>query len=229
MSKRVELFRTLILSKLLYAAESWVLHEAKMRHYIHVALIRLYKRLIRDCPGHLGDADVLWLTGLPDPAELLRQCRLRIWVVFTPVVQLLPGDSSIRIWHGVVWSEMTSLGCGSSYVTPPLFLIPWLILVTGFTSCRTTEGTGSGSFDEPSTMPGAQRKNLYIVERLHWDILTTLHDHGFLHLDPPREVHDKGTIPHACMQCGICFKKSRRLWCTSLSGPRHCQPSQTAL
>ena len=44
------------------------------------------------------------------------------------------------------------------------------------------------------------------MERFHRDVLTTLHDHGFLHLDPPHEVHDKGTIPHACMQCGICFK-----------------------
>ena len=44
MAKRVELFRTLILSKLLYGAESWVLHEAKMRHYI--------KRLIRGSSDH---------------------------------------------------------------------------------------------------------------------------------------------------------------------------------
>ena len=152
-----------------------------------------------------------------------------IWVVFTAVVQLLPGDSSIRIWHGVVWSEMTSLGCGSSYVTPPLFLIPWLIFGDWVYLKQNHRGYWKRLIRRAIDHAGAQRKNLYMVERLHWDILTTLHDHGFLHLDPPHEVHDKGTIPHACMQCGICFKKSRRLWCTSLSGPRHCQPSQTAL
>ena len=53
---------------------------------------------------------------------------------------------------------------------------------------------------------GAQRRNLYVVERFHRDILTTLHGHGFLHLDPPYEVQDKGDMPHACMLCGICFK-----------------------
>jgi hypothetical protein len=229
MSKRVELFRTLILSKLLYAAESWVLHEAKMRHYIHVALIRLYKRLIRDCTGHLGDADVLWLTGLPDPAELLRQCRLRhLGGLYscgsTAAWGLINQDLA---WCGLVRDDLSWMWqqlCHSSSLPDPLAHFgDWVYLMQNHR--RYWKRLIRRAIDHA----GAQRKNLYIVERLHWDILTTLHDHGFLHLDPPHEVHDKGTIPHACMQCGICFKKSRRLWCTSLSGPRHCQPSQTAL
>ena len=77
-TRRRELFRTLILSKLLYGAESWTLRDGKDKHYLHSALMRLYNRLlpVQQHPPR-SDAAILADTGLPDPAVLLRTCRLR--------------------------------------------------------------------------------------------------------------------------------------------------------
>ena len=75
--RRAELFRTLILSKLLYGGESWVTQDLPTRQYAHAALMRLYRHLLPGPIDHLSDQEVLWHTGLPDPSDLLRQCRLR--------------------------------------------------------------------------------------------------------------------------------------------------------
>lgn len=45
--KRVELFRCLVLSKFLYATDSWVLHDQKTKDFVHAAILRLYKRLLK--------------------------------------------------------------------------------------------------------------------------------------------------------------------------------------
>lgn len=78
LSKRVEIFNSLVVSKLCYAAETWVLTDWKTREYVHSAIIRLYKRLLRAREdAHLTDDEVLCTLQLPSPTELLRRCRLR--------------------------------------------------------------------------------------------------------------------------------------------------------
>ena len=75
--KRVEIFNSLILSRLLFGAETWCICDLKTKEYLHCAIIRLYKRLLR-CPrdAHLSDEEILHRTGLPAPATLLRIRRL---------------------------------------------------------------------------------------------------------------------------------------------------------
>ena len=76
--KRVELFRSLVLSKFLYGTESCVIEDSQTKELLHGALIRLFRRLLRvpqDC--HLTDEQILYQTGLPSPSELLRVQRLR--------------------------------------------------------------------------------------------------------------------------------------------------------
>ena len=77
MTKRAEIFTCLILSRLLYGSESWVLSDLHTKSYLHSAVMRLYKRLLGGTSdAHYSDAEVLHLTGLPDPAILLRLRRL---------------------------------------------------------------------------------------------------------------------------------------------------------
>ena len=78
LAKRVELFQSLVLSKFLYGADSWVIADRRTKQTLHAALIRLYRRLLK-CPGdqHLSDDQILLQTGLPSPSELLRIQRLR--------------------------------------------------------------------------------------------------------------------------------------------------------
>ena len=78
LTKRVQLFEALILSKLLYGADTWVVTEDKTEQYFHAATIRLYRRLLPvSHDRHLQDCEVLFLVKLPSPAELLRRARLR--------------------------------------------------------------------------------------------------------------------------------------------------------
>ena len=76
--KRVELFSSLVLSKLTYGSETWVLTDWQTRDHVHAAIIRLYRRILhRSRDAHLSDDDILCTLGLPTPTELLRRNRLR--------------------------------------------------------------------------------------------------------------------------------------------------------
>ena len=80
--KRAEIFTSLVLTKLLYGADSWMLDTKKDVNPFHVSVIRLYKRLIGWKPDmQLTDEDIIAATGLPAPDDLLRRIRLRYLVV----------------------------------------------------------------------------------------------------------------------------------------------------
>ena len=75
--KRGEIFNSLILSRLLFGSETWFIRDQKTKDYLHCAIIRLYKRLLKcSSDAHMSDAEVLHLTGMPAPATLLRLRRL---------------------------------------------------------------------------------------------------------------------------------------------------------
>ena len=76
-SRRSEIFNSLILSRLLFGAETWFIQDQKTKEYLHSAVMRLYKRLLR-CPSdsHVPDEEVLHRTELPAPSTLLRMKRL---------------------------------------------------------------------------------------------------------------------------------------------------------
>ena len=78
MKKRVQLFEALILSKLLYGADTWIVTDDKTEKYFHAATIRLYRRLLPvSHDKHLHDLEILSTVRLPSPTELIRRARLR--------------------------------------------------------------------------------------------------------------------------------------------------------
>ena len=71
--KRVQLFNTLIVSKLVYGCESWVLRDKKSKEQLHAAIMRLYRRLLGCKPDERRtDLWVLKELNLPTPTELDR-------------------------------------------------------------------------------------------------------------------------------------------------------------
>lgn len=94
-AKRIELFQTLILSKLAYGLESWTLSCQRSRDQFHAGVMRLYRRVLGGADdGHLTDHEILSQTGLPQPSELLRRARLRYWVPCIRLDQAFAGVSS---------------------------------------------------------------------------------------------------------------------------------------
>ena len=82
LNKRVQLFGTLILSKLVYGSESWVGVEGLgSKAFLHASVMRLYGRVLGGRHSvHGTDEHVLTRLGLPSPTELFRlfrQARLR--------------------------------------------------------------------------------------------------------------------------------------------------------
>ena len=77
MTKRVEIFNSLVLSRLLFGAETWCIRDQKTKDYLHSTIVKLYKRLLK-CPrdAPVSDEEVLHRIGLPTPATLLRIRRL---------------------------------------------------------------------------------------------------------------------------------------------------------
>ena len=76
--KRAQLLESLVLSKLMYGAETWIVTDERTEKFFHAAVIRLYRRLLPvHADSHLTDDDILSSIQLPSPCELLRRARLR--------------------------------------------------------------------------------------------------------------------------------------------------------
>ncbi|CAL1128154.1 unnamed protein product [Cladocopium goreaui] len=72
LDKRIDLFQSLVMSKLSYAMETWKLQDWQTREYVHAAIMRLYRRLLKAaqmseqaCWGLLNQ-DQAWLDLVQD-------------------------------------------------------------------------------------------------------------------------------------------------------------------
>ena len=112
--KRCDLFQMLVMSKLMYGADSWVATNDRTHKCFYRAILKLYRRLLRITPEqHISDDEVLCRVGLPCPEVLLRQARLRyfatlvhtrihdIWAIISTDVHWcrLLEDDMIWMWQ----------------------------------------------------------------------------------------------------------------------------------
>ena len=134
--KRAELFTTLVLTKMLYGADSWFLATQLDKDRLHAAVIRLYKRLIKWKPDwNMTDEAIIVETGLPSPSELLRRARLRYLLVLLNcgiphVWSLLNQDHEwCRLMEDdLVWM-WEQLRRSSSLRDPRQHLPQWILLI----------------------------------------------------------------------------------------------------
>lgn len=78
LAKRMELFQSLVLSRLVYGMESWIFADKLSHQRFCSAVLKLYRRLLRiPHDVHLTEQELLVQTGLPAPDELLCRARLR--------------------------------------------------------------------------------------------------------------------------------------------------------
>ena len=113
------------MSKLGYAMETWTLEDWKTREYVHAAIMRLYKRLLKsEASDHMPDDQVLSILELPSPTEVLRRSRLRYISTLLQIDKsacwgLLNQDSKWNLLVqddlGWMWQNL----CKSSDLGPP--------------------------------------------------------------------------------------------------------------
>ena len=201
MIRRRELFRTLILSKLLYGAESWTLRDQRDKHFLHSALMRLYNRLLpHQARAQRSNAEILVLTGLPDPSTLLCTCRLRhlgllykctdtaCWGLLNSDLEWLQLIRDDLIWMHSQLENTTSLP------PPSQDFGRWEYMMQFHPNYWKRLVRRSGEHD------ARQRHNMHIVTQFHGEVLATLHDAGKLRGEPPHDAQPPLAAVHACMQ-----------------------------
>ena len=99
LDKRTEMFNTLVITKLMYGADSWIAHDLRTMRKFEVAVIKLYKRLLRwKHDEHHTEQQILAAVKQPAPLVLMRRARLRYLVVLfqcgVPDIWHLLGEDS---------------------------------------------------------------------------------------------------------------------------------------
>ena len=213
MQRRMELFRTLVLSRFCYGTESWTLGEKRTKEYIHNALMRLFRRLLgRAHDDHLTDEDILTQVGINSPTEILRLTRLRYLGTLHKCTMLVPwgllnGDSQ---WLELVQDDLTWAWHqlqGASHLPDPLMSFDvWQSLWLHHPSYwkRLVRRAGEHAI--------LQRQRHHRVERFHSAFVQLFREaceESFVRKEHPekvRQMDPEAETFHACMTCRRVFR-----------------------
>ena len=207
--KRIELFHTLILSKLLYGCESWVLATIRDKEYLHAAIMRLYRRLDRSHPtDHRTDQEVCTALQLPTPTELLRQVRLRYlgtvhacqhvvtWALFNQDQEWTALIRDDLTW---MWTQLSN---SSALQDPHRHFAAWRYLW-----CYHNR-YWKGLIKRAAQHSILQRHNESVVCAAHHNILVRLVAEGLIQRpeDPMPRCPVQQPPTFGCLQCNKSFK-----------------------
>eukprot|EP00435_Cladocopium_sp_Y103_P006401 s5384_g2.t1 len=201
LKKRAELLRCLVLSKFLYATDSWVLADQRTQGVVHAGIMRLYKRLLKIRPdSRLTDEEILAEVALPSPGELLRASRLRyVGTLFRIGGHvhwgLLNADSAWRflIEEDFLWMHR-QLWNSSPLLDPKHHLAQWLDIIEWH------RPYWKRLIRRALTHASLQRTNEFHLRRAHHDILDALRAGG-VHVPRPVRQRQPGGEVFGCMHC----------------------------
>ena len=203
LSKRVELFRSLVLSKFLFATDSWVIADQRTKSFLHASIIRLYKRLLRmPADSHVSDDCILAQTGLPSPTELLRVSRLRYLRTLFKAGSItqwgllnLDQDWKSLIEDDLRWMYL-QLWNSSPLQAPDQNPAQWLdILVFQPQYWKRLVGRAQAHAI-------GQRTNTFKVAQAHRHLFDHLRSAGFM-IPTPKRCHAPGEAAYGCMSCKL--------------------------
>ena len=210
LQKRVQLFQSLVLSKLLYGSESWHLADQRSKHFLHAAIMKLYRRLLRlrpDAAWH--DDEICVALCLPTPTELLRRSRLRYLCTlhqyeYTISWRLLHDDQE---WCNLVRDDLSwlwrQIANSSSLPDPSVTLDAWRYL------WRFHPGYWKGLVRRAFMHSALQRQNDVLVRTHHIDFLEVLKTERItveLDAGQPEARHVETQALFACLGCRKAFR-----------------------
>ena len=207
LQKRMQLFSTLVLTKLTYGMETWDLCDAITKQRLHVGIMRLYRRLLGGPhDAHLTDTDILMATGLPTPTVLLRQARLRyLGLLYISAPQelwsVIAGDLHWRVlieddiqW---LWNQ---LKCSSPLLDPATGFDYWEYLM------RRYPGYWKRLIRRGVLHSSLQDQKHWIVDRTHESFVKILEEFGTFPRELPkptscRTVSSATSDRFGCLHC----------------------------
>jgi hypothetical protein len=200
--KRAEFFRSLIMSRLLYGADSWALWDAQSKMKLHSAIMRLYRRLLgRAHIDHMQDEEILFHVGLSSPTDLLRLCRLRYIGSLCAVGDiacwgLLNRD---RLWRVLIEDDMKwvwrNLANTCDLGDPTQHMQRWFEII------RFHRGFWKGLLKRAEKHAILQQAMRFQCSNFHQRIRSLLVEHDLWHV-PDRFAHLPEEAPSfGCMLC----------------------------
>ena len=199
MNKRVQLFESLVMSKLLYGSESWYLPDWRSKHFLHAAVLKLYRRLLRlsaDAPWH--DDEICVALELPTPTELLRRTRLRYLCTLhqcehTISWRLLHSDLD---WCNLIRDDLqwlwAQLQHSSSLPDPERHLETWRYI------WRFHPGYWKGLVRRAFLHSALQRKNDVLIRKHHADFIEVLEYEHIIEQKDAKSEHVNFGVENAC-------------------------------
>ena len=207
--KRHEIFNTLVLTKVLYGADSWIAGDLRTMRKFEAAIFRLYRRLLKTPPNaHIADQEIIASLLLPTPSTLLRRARLRyLAVLFNSAVpdlwHLLCED---KPWVQVIEDDMTwmwnQLKSASSLQDPSQHSGQWFDLIRFHTSYW------KKLVNRACLHEILQIQKQYIVTSSHQRMCDRLHEHCDAWLDNVQweVLAQTGAAQpdfYGCLSCGV--------------------------
>eukprot|EP00435_Cladocopium_sp_Y103_P023635 s421_g5.t1 len=204
LAKRVQLSDSIVISKLLYGAESWISNDQRTMQKFHSAVLKLYRRLLKISPvQNVSDDEILTQLDALSPHDLLRRTRLRYLVTLTHarvpgLWDLLACDSQ---WLALLESDLVwmweQLHHASSLPDPRLAYGVWVSLI------RHRPGYWKRLVRRACMHSTLQRRRIYHVRVFHHQALERrrgLLPDGVL---PPEPVQFESDRCYGCLGCGL--------------------------
>lgn len=204
--KRVQLFQSLVLSRLLYGGASWFLRDQKSKSLLHSSIMKLYRRLLMLPPDSARTDDEICVTlELPTPTELLRRERLR----YVGTLHRCESTVSWRLLHNdVEWCRLVADDLGwlwqqikhSSNLTDPREnLEPWRYI------WRFHQPYWRSLIRRAFLHSHLQRQNGLLVRSTYADFLHILKEERII-ATPPKQEPVPLPLQFGCMSCRRAFK-----------------------
>ena len=204
MDKRLELCESLILSKLLYGAETWVPHTTALKSHFHAGVMRLYRRLGRyKHDEHVRETEILEFLSALSPSELLRRQRLRYLGTLHRCSHSVPWallhqdhDWGDLLRDDVAWMHQ-QLWNASQLPDPAENFQPWSDIIVHH------PGYWKRLVRRACTHAVEQRGRVEKVRQLHEQVLTTIELLGPLQVPRPQLATRKIHTFFGCLHCGL--------------------------
>eukprot|EP00438_Fugacium_kawagutii_P003586 Skav221594 [mRNA] locus=scaffold1698:294565:300366:+ [translate_table: standard] len=211
--KRVALFETLVLSKLLFGAETWVPDNDRALATWSSVVHRLYRRLLRKKhDAHLSISELLVSTGLPAADLLLRRARLRyLATLYRPWARdLWPAIRADQDWIQLCLTDLDwtwqQLRGSSDLPDPRLDPLPWEQL------WKTQPRRWKGLLKRAFAHHALQLRRRWETNSFHNRIRQHLVNYDLMPVapsEPPEPVQADDL--HACLRCTRVFRSKQGL------------------
>ena len=200
---RLQIFESLVLSKVMYGSEVWFLYDKASLKYFQGAIMRLYRRLLKaPHDAHMSDDAILHALNVPAPEVLLRRQRLRYVATLVKCSDTAPWG---LIYDDIDWMAQlkddlrwmyAQLERSSPLTDPDIDFQRWLTILASHPTYW------KKLVNRAVRHSVLQRSNIHHVTEFHRNVYKALASQGGT-MDLPVARQSSTQSRFGCMTCGL--------------------------